>query len=273
LLSASDVSFSYGRRQPAFELAEISLHVPRGGSFGIIGPNGSGKSTLLRLLAGTLHPARGRVTLNGNDVATTPRRQLARWMAVVPQETHPSFDYTVLELVLMGRFPHLGPFELEGPEDIRLAREALAATGTLDLQERSFATLSGGERQRVVLASALAQSADLLLLDEPTAALDLAYQIEIATILKRMNRERGLTLVLSTHDLNVAASVCDSLLLLQQGRVLAAGKTEDVLTVEAIRRLYGVDAEVRYHEAAGHLTVLPVRKLRAGADEGRSANV
>jgi iron complex transport system ATP-binding protein len=264
LLFADNLSFAYGARASGFELAEVSARVPRAGIFGILGPNGSGKTTLLKLLAGSLRPTRGRVLIEGQDVATIPRRQLARRMAVVPQETHSAFDYTVLEIVLMGRFPHLGPFELEGPEDIAIAREALAATGTLAFQGRQFATLSGGERQRVILASALAQSAELLLLDEPTAALDLAYQIEIAAILTRLNRERDITLVLSTHDLNLAASVCQSLLLLREGRVLAMGNTSEVLTADVIQRLYGVDVDVRYHEGAGHLTVVPMRKHVVG---------
>ena len=260
MLVADSVSFAYGGSQTPFMLADVTARVPRAGVFGILGPNGSGKTTLLKLLAGTLRPTRGCVRLEDQDVAGIPRRQLARRMAVVPQETHPAFDYTALEVVLMGRFPHLGPFELEGPEDVAIAREALAATGTLSLEGRQFATLSGGEKQRVILASALTQSAELLLLDEPTAALDLAYQLEIATILRRLNRERGITLVLSTHDLNLAASVCQEIVLLREGRVLALGKTDEVLRADMIQRLYGVDADVRYHEAAGHLTVVPIKK-------------
>jgi len=266
LLLADNVSFAYGGGPSSFRLADVTARIPRAGVFGILGPNGSGKTTLLKLLAGSLRPTRGRVLFGKEDVAAIPRRQLARRMAVVPQETHPAFDYLVLEIVLMGRFPHLGPFELEGPDDVAIAREAMAATGTLSLEGRHFTTLSGGERQRVILASALAQSAELLLLDEPTAALDLAYQIEIAAILTRLNRERDITLVLSTHDLNLAATVCHELVLLREGRVLAMGSTDEVLNAETIQRLYGVDVDVRYHEAAGHLTVVPIRKHAAGSE-------
>ena len=266
MLVADNVSFAYGGSPPGFELAEVTVRVPRADVFGVLGPNGSGKTTLLKLLAGSLRPTTGRVRLEDRDVSAIPRREIARRMAVVPQETRPAFDYTALEIVLMGRFPHLGPFELEGPDDIAIAQEALAATGTLPLQDRQFATLSGGERQRVVLASALAQSAELLLLDEPTAALDLAYQIEIAAILTRLNRERGITLILSTHDLNFAASVCHTLVLLREGRVLATGRTDEVLTADTIQRLYGVDVDVRYHEAAGHLIVVPVGKHAAAGE-------
>jgi iron complex transport system ATP-binding protein len=260
LLLADNVTFAYERSRPAFELAEVTARVVRADIFGILGPNGSGKTTLLKLLAGSLRPTRGRVLFEGQQVTTLPKRELARRMAVVPQETRPAFDYSALEIVLMGRFPHLGPFELETPEDLAVAERAMTATGTLALRERPFGTLSGGERQRVILASALAQSTEVLLLDEPTAALDLAYQIEIAAILSRLNRENGLTLVLSTHDLNLAASLCHRLILLREGRVLAAGRTSEVLTADTIRSLYGVEADVRYHEAAGHLTVVPIRK-------------
>ena len=135
-----------------------------------------------------LTPASGRITLDGRDLSRLPRRELAREIAVVPQETRLSFEYSVLEVVLMGRYPHLGAFELEGRDDLRIAREAMAATGTLALEDRSFPTLSGGEKQRVIIAGALAQSAQLMLLDEPTAALDPGYQIEIAALLRPPQR-------------------------------------------------------------------------------------
>jgi ABC-type Mn2+/Zn2+ transport system ATPase subunit len=167
----------------------VTVRVERGHVVGILGPNGSGKTTLLRLLAGMLRPESGTVTLNGRDLASLARPALARSIAVVPQETHLAFDYSVLEIALMGRYPHLGTFELEGPRDLAIAREALAATGTLALERRSFATLSGGEKQRVVIASALAQQAEILLLDEPTASLDLGYQFDVAALLARLNRE------------------------------------------------------------------------------------
>jgi iron complex transport system ATP-binding protein len=189
-------------------------------------------------------------------------------MAFVPQETHLAFDYSVLEVALMGRYPHLGPFELEGPEDVAIARDALEATGTGHLAARVFATLSGGEKQRVVIASALAQQAGILLLDEPTASLDLGFQIDIATLLKRLNRERGLTMIVATHDLNFAAGLCQSLVLLKDGRVLEAGPTADTLTAASIRALYGVEADVRAHAGLGHVTVVPLSRSTA-TEEGR----
>ena len=260
MLSADRVSFGYAD----FELQDVSIDIPRGSFTGVLGPNGCGKTTLLKLMSGVLKPRAGDVLLEGEPIGHITRRQLARRIAVVPQETHPAFDYTVMEMVLMGRHPHLGPFALEGPADLVIARDALAATGTAHLADRAYMTLSGGEKQRVIIASALTQSPELLLLDEPTASLDLGYQLEIATLLGTLNRDRGVTLVLATHDLNLAASLCSDLVLLRDGRVLAQGRTSEVLTASMVRRLYGVEADVGFHAGAGHLTVIPVRRAEGG---------
>jgi iron complex transport system ATP-binding protein len=243
-------------------LHDVSLDVAPGARLGILGPNGSGKTTLLKLLAGILSPASGSVTLDDVPLARLSRRAIAQRVAMVPQETHPAFEYTVLELVLMGRYPHLGAFEVESAADVAIAHASLAATGTGAFAARLFSTLSGGEKQRVVIASALAQQARVLLLDEPTASLDPAYQLEIAELLRALHRERGIALVLSTHDLNLAAAVCDRLVLVRDGRVIASGPTDEVLTGERIAALYGIDAEVRFHERAGHLTVVPVGRVK-----------
>jgi iron complex transport system ATP-binding protein len=268
MLSAIDVTFGYGLTAV---LSGVSMQVPDRGFVGILGPNGSGKTTLLKVLSGTRQPASGSVVLDGRRLAETPKSVLARRMAVVPQETILAFDYSVLEVVMMGRYPHLGTFEIEGPRDYTAVRRALAATGTDSFEQRHFATLSGGEKQRVVIAGALAQiagdragPAPILLLDEPTAALDLAYQIEIASLLRNLRQEMPLSIVLSTHDLNFAASLCDGLVLLKNGRVLDAGPTDDVLTESNVRRLYGVDADVHRHSQSGHLVVTPLQ--RSGPD-------
>ena len=279
MLRAADLTFGYGDTPV---VRGVSLEVPAGVFVGIIGPNGSGKTTVLRLLAGTRRPQHGSVHLDGVPLGSLERGEIARRMAVVPQETHLAFEYSVLEVVLMGRYPHLGAFEIEGPRDIDLARTALASTGTLAFAERPFSTLSGGEKQRVIIAAALAQisgpplapavapgfpgssdaegsrTTSILLLDEPTAALDLKYQLETATLLRSLHQARSLSVVVSTHDLNFAAAVCGTLVMLKDGRVLAAGPVDDVLTPARIRDLYDVDADVARHARTGHLTVTPI---------------
>jgi iron complex transport system ATP-binding protein len=277
MLGADRVSFGYRGDAMAFALDAVSVAIAPGSLTGLLGPNGCGKTTLLKLLCGVLAPQRGTVTIarggsaspaeslggiRPTPLASLSRRELARHVAVVPQETHPAFDYSVMEMVLMGRHPHLGEFQLEGPSDFAIAHEALAATGTDHLADRSYMTLSGGEKQRVIIASALAQQTEILLLDEPTASLDLGYQLEVAALLVQLNRERRVTMVLATHDLNLAAAVCDRLVMMRGGRVLAEGATTDVLTGDMVRRLYDVEADVQFHQRAGHLTVLPVTRLR-----------
>ncbi|HEX7140401.1 MAG TPA: ABC transporter ATP-binding protein [Vicinamibacterales bacterium] len=257
MLTASNVSFAYDRRGRTI-VDGISLSVNSGTIVGLLGPNGAGKTTLLRLLTGTLAPTAGQITFQGTPLARLSRRQIARHIAVVPQETYSTFDYSALDIVMMGRYPHLAAFELEGPADFAIAREAMMATGTGDLGDRLYATLSGGEKQRVIIGSALAQTADVLLLDEPTASLDPRFQLEIAELLQRLNRDKRTTMVVSTHDLNFAASVCTDLALIRQGRIIAQGSVREVLTRERIRALYDIDADVSMHERAGHLTVVPV---------------
>jgi len=256
LLAVEDVSFAYGA---APVLGGISLEIAAGARLGILGPNGSGKTTLLRLMSGSLRPTRGRVRLEGADVTAIPRTALARRLAVVPQDTELAFDYSALEIVLMGRYPHLGPFEVEGPQDLAAALTALEATGTRALADRAFRTLSGGEKQRVIIASALAQleeralgtghlalegphPARLLLLDEPTASLDLRYQLEVASVLRRLHDARGISILLSTHDLHFVRSVCTDVMLLARGRILARGPVDEVLTPALVADLYGIDA-------------------------------
>jgi len=273
MLRAEGVSFGYDRRPV---LRDVAVSIPGGGLVGVLGPNGSGKTTLLKLLAGLLVPDAGGVTLDGRPLQALGRAALARRVAVVPQETELAFDYTVLEIVLMGRYPHLRPFELEGPADLAIARRMLASTGTADLESRSFRTLSGGEKQRVVIASALAQfesddatggGTRVLLLDEPTSSLDLAYQLETAALVRRLNRERDTTVVVCTHDLNFAAGLCHELVLLRDGAVVAAGPTDAVLTPTTIARVYDVEADVHRHSRSRQLTVVPLAVDHGGRSQ------
>jgi iron complex transport system ATP-binding protein len=262
-LSARHLSYSYRRRgETAFALRDVSVAIATGSFTALLGPNGCGKTTLLKLLAGVLSPDDGSVMLDDQPLSSLSRREVARRVAVVPQETHPAFDYRAIEMVLMGRHPHVATFALEGPGDLAIAREAMDATGTLHLANRAYMTLSGGEKQRVIIASALAQQPRVLLLDEPTASLDLGYQLEIAALLRRLNGERGVTMVMATHDLNLAASICEHVVLLRDGRVLADGRTTEVLSASAVRDLYDVDADVAYHARAGHVVIVPVERTR-----------
>jgi iron complex transport system ATP-binding protein len=265
MLIATDVWFGYSDARPVLRGVDVS--VPRAGVVGILGPNGSGKTTLLRLLAGTRHPQRGAITLDGAPLSGFSRGALARRMAVVPQETQLAFDYTVAEVAMMGRYAHLGPFEIEGPSDMAIVDEALASTGTLEFKDRPFATLSGGEKQRVVIASALAQifrleemdgvAAGYLLLDEPTASLDLGYQLEVAALLKRLHDERGIAIVISTHDLALAGTLCERVILLRNGEVVADGTVDEALTPAHVRTVYGVEVDVLAH-ASGRRVLVPI---------------
>ena len=259
MLKATDLSFAYQPDAPLV-VNGVSMAVARGELVGILGPNGSGKTTLLKLLGGAFAPWAGSVELDGRPLAGWSRRSLAQRVAFVPQDTHAPFDFSVLDIVLMGRYPHLGSFVLEGPADIAIARQALESTGTAAFEARSFGTLSGGEKQRVVIAGALAQSPELLLLDEPTASLDVGHQLEVRVLLERLNAN-GVTMVLSTHDLNFAAALCRHLVLLRDGRVLAHGPTDHVLTRDAVRALYDVDADVARHPRAGRLVVTPIARV------------
>ena len=260
MLSADQVSFRYAPGGPLV-VDGVSLRLAEGALVGILGPNGSGKTTLLRLLSGTRRPTSGRVLLDGQPLDRLSRRDAARRIAVVPQETELAFEYSAIEIVLMGRHPHLGVFTVEGPADLRIAREALAATGTAHLAGRSYMSLSGGEKQRVVIASALAQQPDVLLLDEPTASLDLGYQLEVSALLLRLNQDHGVTMAISTHDLNLAAAICRELILMRDGKVLATGPTTEVLTPDNVLLLYDVEADVHVHDDTGHMTVVPVRRV------------
>jgi iron complex transport system ATP-binding protein len=232
------------RRPRAFHLAPLSLTIAPGEVLGVIGPNSAGKTTLIRLLTRVVRPAAGEVLFDGRALSAMPPAVVAREIAVVPQELPQAFPFTVEQLVLMGRYPHAPGRYFESAADHAAARAAMAATGVLELGPLLLDELSGGERQRAVLARALAQEPRLLVLDEPTAHLDLRYQAECVGLLRRVNRERRMTVILVAHDLNLAAEVCDRLLLLSGGRVARLGPPEDVLEEELLRTVYGCDVIV-----------------------------
>ena len=242
LLELRDVAFAYPRperrRGRRFAFDAVSFTVERGEIFGIIGPNSAGKTSLLRLLTRVLAPARGEIRLDGRSVATLAHWEVARQVAVVPQDAPRPFPFSVEQLVMMGRFPHAPGRFFESAEDTAVAREAMAATGTLPLAALPLEELSGGERQRAMLARALAQQPRLLVLDEPTSHLDLRYQAETAELLRQLNRERGVTILLVSHDLNLAAELCDRLLLLHDGHVAKVGPPAEVLEQSLLERVF-----------------------------------
>lgn len=252
LIELRDVGFAYpvpaGRRQP-FRLWGVNAALAPGEILGVIGPNSAGKTTLVRLLTGVQRPSAGQILLEGRPLAELSRAALARRVAAVPQQAPESLPFTAEQLVLMGRYPH-GPHRFfEGADDRDAARRAMVRTGTLDLAPVAVSALSGGERQRVMLARALAQEPRLLVLDEPTAHLDLRHQAECVALLRQVNAEEGLAVVLVSHDLDLAAAVCDRLLLLAGGRVARLGAPREVLDPALLAEVYGCAVDV---EAAGH---------------------
>lgn len=225
-------------------IRDLSWSLSAGKSWGVIGPNGSGKTTLLKVIDGILRPGRGDVLMDGMSIGGMSRRKLARLIAVVPQESEPVFSFTVEEIVLMGRAPYLTMFTFEGSRDRDIARNAMERTGVLPFARRSMRELSGGERQRVLIARALAQQPKVMLLDEPTAFLDIKYQKAVFDLITDLNREEGIAVVTVTHDLNLAALYCENLLLLSRGRVHSMGRPEEVITEERIASVYETEVKV-----------------------------
>jgi iron complex transport system ATP-binding protein len=247
----------------------VTVEIAGGEFVGVVGPNGSGKTTLLRSVARVLRPRAGAVLIDGREVFTVPARELAREVGVVPQDTIPAFDFTALEIVLMGRSPHLGRFQVEGPKDLAIAEQAMRQTGTLEVANRPFTALSGGERQRVVVARALAQEPRVVLLDEPTSHLDINYQFEILNLIRRLNHERGITVLAVLHDLNLAAQYCDWLVMLGGGKIQAIGAPDEVLTAQNVKRVYGAEVWVRRHPTSGRPYVIAGIGRPVTDEEGR----
>ena len=224
-------------------LDRADLKAAHGQMVGLIGPNGAGKSTFLRAISGVLRVQSGSIHLDGADLRSLTSKEIAAGLAIVPQIVPYTHGFTAMELVLMGRYPHLGRFQIEGQGDERIARNAMRQTETEQFADRTLDTLSGGERQRVIVSRALAQQPRILLLDEPTANLDVLHQLKVLGLVRQLVDD-GLTAVAAIHDLNMAARFCDRLVLLQEGRVLAEGAPEEVLTPKLIAQAFGVKAAV-----------------------------
>ena len=250
-VDAQAVSFSVEAKTL---LDGVDVRAERGQFLGLIGPNGAGKSTLLRALSGVLRYQEGAVALEGSDLQSMPAKDVAAMLALVPQIAPYTQGFTAFELVVMGRYPHLGRFQVEGEADDRIAREAMRRTETEQFAERTLDTLSGGERQRVFLARALAQQPRVLLLDEPTSNLDILHQLKILGLVRTLVDD-GLTVIAAIHDLNLAARYCDRLVLLSEGRVVTEGPPEEVLAPETIESTFGVRSAIHRDPVTGALAI------------------
>ncbi|MCF8010223.1 MAG: heme ABC transporter ATP-binding protein [Clostridiales bacterium] len=234
----------------------INFSIDKGSFTGIIGPNGSGKSTLLRCTTQVLRPEKGTVFLNDFNLSMMKSPEIARLMAVVPQETSITFSFTVKEVIMMGRSPYLNRLQSESKEDYEIVNYAMKLTNTHYLAERPVTAISGGERQRVIIARALAQQPEILLLDEPISHLDINYQLEILNLLLKLNQEKRLTVIPVFHDLNLAAQYCDQLILLKEGKVFAIGTPEEVLTEKNIKDVYGTNVMIKKHFVTGRPNIV-----------------
>lgn len=258
ILTAADLHCAYGDVEI---LKGVDLYLHAGDFVGIIGPNGSGKSTLLRALSGTLPASRGEITLFGKQLSDLSRREIARRIAVIPQDTPVLFAFSVMDIVLMGRTPHIGRFRGLREGDMEIALRALTVTDTVHLKDRVVTELSGGERQRVVIARALAQEPEILFLDEPTSHLDLNHQTEIFDLLYHLNVESGLTVLCVTHDLNLSSEYCERIVLLKEGQIVDSGPPEQIITAENIRSVYGAEVIVEQNPIgrAPHVVIISKR--------------
>jgi iron complex transport system ATP-binding protein len=258
VLELRGVTAGYGRH---LALDGLDATFAAGHICAVLGENGSGKSTLLKLLARIVKPQTGEILLDGRPLLERPRRETARRIAYVPQSADLIFPISCLDLVLQGRAPHSRAFSADGPEDRRLAREAMEACDVWHLADRDASALSGGEQRRVLLARALAQDAGIWLLDEPTANLDPRHRLEFLEVLRRVHRERRTTVLLVTHEMELAAGLADSLVLLRWGRTLACGPASEILTRENLRAAFDVEVLLESTES-GRPRVRPLTPIR-----------
>ncbi len=253
-ITAKNVEITLGDKQI---LKKIGIDVRDREFVGVIGPNGSGKSTFLKCVYRVLRPSGGAILLDGAPLGDLSVRETAKKLAVLSQHNDYNFEFTARDIVLMGRSPHKRMMERDTKADYDIARQSLEKVGMGACEDRVFSTLSGGEQQRIILARALAQQTECLILDEPTNHLDIQYQLQILDVVRQL----GVTVLAAFHDLNIAAMYCDRIYAIQAGQVAACGTPEEVLTPELIRRLYGVDADVR-REPDGqiHIVYHPLRR-------------
>ena len=248
MIELNSISFRY---REEWVLEDVSFRVEKGEFVGVIGPNGSGKTTLLKMLYRLLSPQKGEILFELVPIRKMDRADIAKRIGVVAQETQLLFPFSVLETVLMGRSPYLGHLMFESEKDLEIAKKAMEWTETLSFSERPMDELSGGERKRVFIARALAQEPEVILLDEPTANLDIHHLMDFLDLILTLNRERGLTILMASHDMNVASEFCDRLILLQEGRIYQIGTPDEVITKENIEKVYGCEVWVDQNPFSG----------------------
>ncbi len=248
IVQLKKVGFRYTKE---WVLKDVSFQISEGEFLGIIGPNGSGKTTLLKIIDRILMPQEGNVYINGDNINGMKRDALARLIAVVPQDSPITFSFSVKEIVLMGRAPHLGRLRFEGKKDYEIADRAMEVTDTLPFADRSINELSGGERQRILIARALAQQPQIILLDESTAFLDIKHQIDFFNLIKALNRKEGMTVISVTHDINLASLYCDRMILLNAGNIHCTGTPDEVITESNIKEVYETDVSVDRNPRTG----------------------
>jgi iron complex transport system ATP-binding protein len=257
LLTIDGIDCSYGSVNV---LKDVHFAVKSGEFLGILGPNGSGKTTLLRSISRVLQPQKGVILIDDKDIYGMKSVEVAKQLAVVPQSTPVTFDFTALEVVLMGRNPHMPRFKMESKKDLDIARNSMELTRTWEFADRPVTELSGGERQRVIIARALTQEPQILLLDEPTTHLDISNQLEIMDLIKHLCKSKKLLIVAVFHDFNLAARYCDSIILLNDGKIVAVGESNETLTSENVRKVFSVDTIVKKHPVTGYLHVISMSR-------------
>jgi len=248
MIEVNSISFRY---HEDWVLQDVSFRVEKGEFVGVIGPNGSGKTTLMKILYRLLSPQKGEILFELVPMRKMDRNDIAKRIAVVAQETQLLFPFSVLETVLMGRSPYLGHLMFESEKDLEIAKKAMEWTKVLPFSERPMDELSGGERKRVFIARALAQEPEVILLDEPIANLDIHHQIDFLDLILTLNRERGLTIVMASHDMNIASEFCDRLILFQEGRIYKMGTPDEVITKENIESVYGCEVWIDQNPISG----------------------
>ena len=253
MIEVKELNFSY----EAPVLNDINISIEKGKFYSILGPNGSGKTTLLKLLSKILPLEKAHIFLENKDIINISAKALSKRIAVVPQSTEIEFDFSVEDIVLMGRSPHIARFSKESNKDIEIAENAMKVTNTYKLKNKSINALSGGERQRVVVARAIAQDTEIILLDEPISHLDIHHQVEIMNQIKALNKEKNITIIAVLHDINLAAAYSDYMILMKEGKVHSSGIPEEILTEKSMKEVYELEVYISKNPRTGKLFLMP----------------